>query len=54
MPSWRRDVEGVASGYGVAILRADVKDIVFPGNLQDVMNRVLMAQRLGASLGALA
>ena len=41
-----RDVEGVASGYGVAILRADVKDIVFPGNLQDVMNRVLMAQRL--------
>src|SRR5689334_8697123 len=41
-----RDVEGVASGYGVAILRADVKDIVFPGNLQDIMNRVLAAQRL--------
>jgi regulator of protease activity HflC (stomatin/prohibitin superfamily) len=41
-----RDVEGVASGYGVEILRADVKDIVFPGNLQDIMNRVLAAQRL--------
>jgi len=41
-----RDLEGIASGYGVAILRADVKDLVFPGNLQDVMNRVLTAQRL--------
>src|SRR5688572_19611203 len=41
-----RDVEGVASGYGVQIVRADVKDIVFPGNLQDIMNRVLAAQRL--------
>lgn len=41
-----RDVETIASGYGVSILRADVKDIVFPGNLQDVMNRVLTAQRL--------
>jgi regulator of protease activity HflC (stomatin/prohibitin superfamily) len=41
-----RDVQGVATGYGVQILRADVKDIVFPGNLQDVMNRVLAAERL--------
>ena len=41
-----RDVEGIAAGYGVGILRADVKDIVFPGNLQDIMNRVLAAQRL--------
>ncbi|MBV1853190.1 slipin family protein [Catellatospora tritici] len=41
-----RDVQGAARGYGVEILRADVKDIVFPGNLQEVMNRVLTAQRL--------
>jgi regulator of protease activity HflC (stomatin/prohibitin superfamily) len=41
-----RDVHGVAAGYGVEILRADVKDIVFPGNLQDIMNRVLAAERL--------
>ena len=41
-----RDVETIATGYGVEILRADVKDIVFPGNLQDIMNRVLAAQRL--------
>jgi regulator of protease activity HflC (stomatin/prohibitin superfamily) len=41
-----RDVEAAATGYGVQILRADVKDIVFPGNLQDVMNRVLAAERL--------
>ena len=41
-----RDVEGIATGYGVEILRADVKDLAFPGNLQDVMNRVLTAQRL--------
>lgn len=41
-----RDVKDAASGYGVEILRAHVKDIVFPGNLQDIMNRVLAAQRL--------
>lgn len=41
-----RDLEGIASGYGVAILRADVKDLLFPGNLQDVMNRVLTAERM--------
>jgi len=41
-----RDVAGVASGYGIEILRADVKDLVFPGNLQDIMNRVLAAERL--------
>jgi regulator of protease activity HflC (stomatin/prohibitin superfamily) len=35
-----------AAGYGVQIRRADVKDIVFPGNLQDIMNRVLAAERL--------
>ncbi len=40
------DVAVLANGYGVNILRADVKDIVFPGNLQDVMNRVLTAERL--------
>jgi regulator of protease activity HflC (stomatin/prohibitin superfamily) len=40
------DLQNVASGYGVEILRADVKDIVFPGNLQDIMNRVLAAERL--------
>jgi regulator of protease activity HflC (stomatin/prohibitin superfamily) len=41
-----RDLLAVAAGYGVEILRADVKDIIFPGNLQDIMNRVLAAQRL--------
>lgn len=41
-----RDVQGAATTYGVEILRADVKDIVFPGNLQDIMNRVLAAERL--------
>src|SRR5262245_39149751 len=41
-----RDVQAVAASYGVEILRADVKDIVFPGNLQDIMNRVLAAERL--------
>jgi len=41
-----RDVKGVAAGYGVDILRADVKDLVFPGNLQEIMNRVLAAERM--------
>ncbi len=40
------DLQIVAGGYGVEILRADAKDIVFPGNLQDIMNRVLAAERL--------
>jgi regulator of protease activity HflC (stomatin/prohibitin superfamily) len=40
------DLATVARGYGVEILRADVKDIIFPGNLQDIMNRVLAAERL--------
>jgi regulator of protease activity HflC (stomatin/prohibitin superfamily) len=40
-----RDVKESAAGYGVAILRADVKDLIFPGNLQEIMNRVLAAER---------
>jgi len=41
-----RDVKESAHGYGVAIVRADVKDLVFPGNLQEIMNRVLAAERM--------
>ena len=41
-----RDVKEAAVGYGVAIGRADVKDLVFPGNLQEIMNRVLAAERM--------
>lgn len=40
-----RDVTGPAARYGVTILRADVKDLIFPGNLQEIMNRVLAAER---------
>ena len=39
------DVTESANGYGVAIRRADVKDLIFPGNLQEIMNRVLAAER---------
>jgi regulator of protease activity HflC (stomatin/prohibitin superfamily) len=39
------DVKEIASRYGVLILRADVKDLVFPGNLQEIMNKVLAAER---------
>jgi regulator of protease activity HflC (stomatin/prohibitin superfamily) len=38
-------VKEVAGTYGVAIFRADVKDLIFPGNLQEIMNRVLAAER---------
>lgn len=41
-----RDVKESATGYGVAIVRADVKDLIFPGNLQEIMNRVLAAERM--------
>jgi regulator of protease activity HflC (stomatin/prohibitin superfamily) len=39
------DVKESAAGYGVNILRADIKDLIFPGNLQEIMNRVLVAER---------
>ena len=41
-----RDVKEAATSFGVAILRADVKDLMFPGNLQEIMNRVLAAERM--------
>src|SRR5258708_11223582 len=40
------DVTDAAAGYGIKVLRADVKDLIFPGNLQEIMNRVLTAERL--------
>jgi regulator of protease activity HflC (stomatin/prohibitin superfamily) len=39
------EVKESANSYGVAIRRADVKDLIFPGNLQEIMNRVLAAER---------
>jgi len=39
------EVQESANSYGVAIRRADVKDLIFPGNLQEIMNRVLAAER---------
>lgn len=41
-----RDVQEAARTYGVTIFRADVKDLIFPGNLQEIMNRVLAAERM--------
>lgn len=41
-----RDVKEAAGSYGVLILRADVKDLIFPGNLQEIMNKVLAAERM--------
>jgi len=40
-----RDVTEIAARYGVSIIGADVKDLVFPGNLQEIMNKVLAAER---------
>jgi regulator of protease activity HflC (stomatin/prohibitin superfamily) len=40
------DVKNTAATYGVTIQRADVKDLVFPGNLQEIMNKVLAAERM--------
>jgi regulator of protease activity HflC (stomatin/prohibitin superfamily) len=41
-----RDVKGTAASYGVTIHRADVKDLIFPGDLQEIMNKVLAAERM--------
>ena len=40
------DVKETAAGYGVSIRRADVKDLIFPGNLQEVMERYVSFQRV--------
>src|SRR5688500_12814359 len=40
------DVKEIAARYGVSIGRADVKDLIFPGNLQEIMNKVLAAERM--------
>ncbi|CAN5783166.1 hypothetical protein BH23PLA1_BH23PLA1_00430 [soil metagenome] len=40
-----RDVYKSAGNYGVEIKRADIKDLIFPGNLQEIMNKVLAAER---------
>lgn len=45
----RDDVKSVATTYGVEIMRADIKDLVFPGNLREMMNRVLETERLSES-----
>ncbi len=41
----RDEVREVAAGYGVEVIRADVKDLIFPGNLRDIMNQVLETER---------
>lgn len=41
----RETVKDAATVYGVEIVRADVKDLVFPGNLRAIMNQVLETER---------
>ena len=41
----RGDVREVAAVYGIEIARADVKDLVFPGKLREIMNLVLETER---------
>jgi regulator of protease activity HflC (stomatin/prohibitin superfamily) len=52
--SVRTDVREIAAAYGVEISRADVKDLVFPGNLRDIMNRVLETERQSEAMLILA
>jgi regulator of protease activity HflC (stomatin/prohibitin superfamily) len=40
------EVKESAASYGVEIGRADVKDLIFPGNLEQIMNRVITAERM--------
>ena len=41
----REDVRASAHSFGVEIRRADVKDLVFPGNLREIMNKVIETER---------
>jgi regulator of protease activity HflC (stomatin/prohibitin superfamily) len=39
------DISGPAMKFGVTVLRADVKDIIFPGQLRELMNKVIETER---------
>jgi regulator of protease activity HflC (stomatin/prohibitin superfamily) len=39
------DISGPAMRFGVTVLRADVKDIIFPGQLRELMNKVIETER---------
>jgi len=41
----QNDISGPAQKYGVTVIRADVKDIMFPGQLRELMNRVIETER---------
>ena len=41
----KNDVTGSAASYGVEVVRADVKDLIFPGNLREIMNKVIETER---------
>ncbi len=41
----RDTVQSAAASYGVEIVRADIKDLMFPGNLREIMNKVLETER---------
>ena len=43
--SVREEVKAEAKSYGVEIIKADVKDLVFTGNLREIMNQVLETER---------
>ncbi len=43
--SVREEVKVEATSYGVEITKADVKDLVFPGNLREIMNEVIETER---------
>ncbi len=41
----REDMREEAARYGIEVSRADVKDLVFPGRLREIMNLVLETER---------
>ncbi len=41
----REDMKEEAARYGIEVSRADVKDLIFPGRLREIMNLVLETER---------
>jgi regulator of protease activity HflC (stomatin/prohibitin superfamily) len=41
----REDMREEAARYGIEVSRADVKDLIFPGRLREIMNLVLETER---------
>ena len=47
--AWMADVGAVAAGLGIELSALDLKDVVLPGEMKDILNRVITAEKEAAA-----